>query len=340
MDNQWTLFGLDLSRFVERILLGVRQLIWGDEAGLRRFLYPPMPLFSENPTDHLDLENFALRRQVATSGDPSSFLLPERLTLARTLNLPLEAELDLASAIRYEAEANSPFPSDDTRFGWRIVSRAPDTITVLLAIASQQSIVSLVAELGQGYGHALNKSEIWASHDKAVVQLKGFGESVRRKRYLTKLSKLVIKLGALLIGFLLLLSLPAAVLGVRAGQFTEILTETEKGAEIATIARNNLMDSQDRLLSAEMFFQGRLHYGDWLNSLAGETPNSVYLTRLGLDNDRLTVSGMAVNAAEYQTILASSGLVADLTAPSAFTRDSRTGKERFTLTMKLGKISK
>ena len=70
MDNQLTLFGLDLSRFVDRILLGFRQLMWGDEAGLRRLLYPPMSVFSENPTDHLDLENFALRRQVTASEDP------------------------------------------------------------------------------------------------------------------------------------------------------------------------------------------------------------------------------------------------------------------------------
>jgi len=87
---------------------------------------------------------------------------------------------------------------------------------------------------------------------------------------------------------------------------------------------------------AREFFAGRVSYDRWLDVIADLTPDSVYLTRMGLEEDRLTISGMAENAAEYQTTLAASGLTSELSAPSAFTRDARTGLERFTLTMQLG----
>ena len=59
----------------------------------------------------------------------------------------------------------------------------------------------------------------------------------------------------------------------------------------------------------------------------------MYFNRLGLEGKTLTVSGFAKNAADYQSVLAEAGLFAEVAAPSAFTRDERVGRERFTLTM-------
>ena len=112
---------------------------------------------------------------------------------------------------------------------------------------------------------------------------------------------------------------------------------TESGSSAATAVRNELVSVENRVLTAREFFADRSLYNRWLNALSDVTPDSVYLTRLGLRGNRLTISGMAMNAAEYQTKLASSGLVSELSAPSAFTRDQKTGRERFTLTMRLGR---
>ena len=61
----------------------------------------------------------------------------------------------------------------------------------------------------------------------------------------------------------------------------------------------------------------------------------MYLTRLSLKEKRLTISGLAENAANYQNALAEAAVFSELEAPSAFTRDARVGAERFTLTMQL-----
>ena len=69
--------------------------------------------------------------------------------------------------------------------------------------------------------------------------------------------------------------------------------------------------------------------------MAEITPDEVYLYRLSIKNDLLTVSGLAVNAADYQAGLVDSALFVDVTAPAAFTLDNRVNRERFTLTMGL-----
>jgi Tfp pilus assembly protein PilN len=69
--------------------------------------------------------------------------------------------------------------------------------------------------------------------------------------------------------------------------------------------------------------------------LAAVTPDSVYLNRLSIKDNVLTVSGLAVNAADYQAVLVESGIFSDVTAPAAFTLDNRANRERFTLTMGL-----
>ena len=72
-----------------------------------------------------------------------------------------------------------------------------------------------------------------------------------------------------------------------------------------------------------------------LDSLSDATPDSVYFTRIGLANEQVTVSGMAENAAEYQTLLSGYAEFDAVVASSAFTRDTRVGLERFTLTFGL-----
>ena len=164
---------------------------------------------------------------------------------------------------------------------------------------------------------------------------RGFRRASPRHDLLEFAGKANQKITLCLIAISLLLLLPGAMLVARAGQLQDVLAVTEREAYGATSTRNALVLREDQVRVAREFFANRSLYDRWLNSLADITPDSVYLTRPQLEGDRLTISGMAVNAAEYQTVLAASGPVLELSAPSAFTRDQRSGLERFTLTMRL-----
>ena len=86
---------------------------------------------------------------------------------------------------------------------------------------------------------------------------------------------------------------------------------------------------------AGRFFSEHVSYRPWLHKVAAATPDSVYLNRLSIEEDVLTVSGLAVNAADYQAAMVETGSFSEVTAPAAFTLDNRASRERFTLTMTL-----
>ena len=116
-----------------------------------------------------------------------------------------------------------------------------------------------------------------------------------------------------------------------ASERAEVQRRTEKLVDV----RQALVESTDKLSSAASFFANKPDYRFWLHKVAEITPDDVYLNRLSLEEDQLTVSGLAVNAANYQSLLSSSKLFSGLTAQSAFTRDARAGRERFSLTMSI-----
>jgi len=335
VDNQWSLFGLDLSRLVDMAKLALQHLIWGDEAGIRRRLYPTASLVNGVA---LDLDQYAKFSSDADSNDPNqplALLFPAELSLAKTIQLPSEVEIDLAEALFFEIASHSPFANEDTCSGWRLISRDSTSITVALAIASRSSVMSFIDAQAQALETSLANCEVWTETGSALVQLEGFGDGARRALYHQRLFGMGRQLALVTLAACLLSAMPAALLAARSDQLSGVLELTELDARAAASARAEMVALEDKVLTAREFFYDRVLYDAWLNTVAELTPDSVYLTRLGLEGDRLTISGMAVNAAEYQTTLASSGLVDDLSAPSAFTRDARTGRERFTLTMRL-----
>lgn len=337
MDNQWSLFGLDLSRLGDTARLAVDQVLWGDEAALRQRFYPTARLINAEVSQTDSYAKFIQLKGQADSSEepPLALLLPTELGLTKIIELPIEAEADLANALFFEVSSHSPFSPEDTCAGWRLISRNAGSLRVALVIASRATVKTCVDEqLVSGNGPE-ESCEVWIDCEGSFVQLEGFGGGARRQVYYQQLYKHGRKLALVTLALCLLLALPAAILGARSKQLQNVLLDTESQARAAASVRTEMVELEDKVLVARQYFADRNVYDTWLNAIAAVTPDSVYLTRLGLQGDRLTISGMAENAAEYQTKLASSGLFVDLSAPAAFTRDARAGKERFTLTMQL-----
>jgi len=334
--SQWSLFGLDLERYFRSIALGVHQLFWGSESGLQKLFLPQSWLLGETQAlDMQDAENFCLSIDSSANLDSTSVLLPGSVVLTKRIELPLIAEPDLESIVRFEAELNSPFPVEDTRCGYRILVRDELQLTLILAIASRQAIESHLDAMRAEVRIDARLSEVWASHEGKLVQFAGFGEAKRKTDYLSKVSRSAIKIGLFSMAMAVIVWWPEGALSIKQQQLQELLAETEMRAGTATAARNSLLDMEDRLTAASAFYADRLLYDRWLDHVAALTPDSAYLTSMSFDKDRLTISGQAANAAELQTTLANAEILSEVTAPSAFTRDRRTDKERFTLTMQL-----
>jgi general secretion pathway protein L len=335
VENQWSLFGLDLSQLTRGLKLAIHQIIWGEESGLRRKFYPAARIINANEPIMEPYSNLIVDAGQRDSPEPLAMLFPDEFALLRTVQLPLEAEIDLGEAMYFEISSHSPFPSEDTCSGWRVTSRDADSLYIAFAIASRSTVRAYINEHAGSEITPSDELEIWTGSRDCLVQLDGFGGRARRNLYYRRLLNRGRALLLLLSAVCMLIAFPAAILAARSQQLQDVLVSIEAEARNASSLRVSTVALEGQVLAARDFFTDRAVYDFWLNAIAEVTPDSVYLTRLGLEGDRLTISGMAVNAAAYQTTLASSGLVTDLSAPSAFTRDARTGRERFTLTMRL-----
>jgi len=334
--NQWSLFGLDLERFAGSVVLGVRQLLWGSESGLLRRFMPPARLRGDvQRVEERDAAGFGLSVDSSEVAGATAVLLPDDVVLTRRIELPVMAEAELAAIAMLEAEANSPFSKEDTSFGWRVLSRDASQLILILAIASRRAIDSHLGAMLADSRYDFGEVEVWASHEGKLIQFSGFGEALRKSEYVATLSRSAAKIALLALAVAALVWWPAGALSIKERQLKDMLKETELRAGTATAARTSLIDMEDRLTAASEFYADRLLYDRWLDEVATLTPDSAYLTSMSFDKDRLTISGQAANAAALQTTLASADLLDEVTAPSAFTRDRRTGKERFTLTMQL-----
>lgn len=326
--DQLTLFGVDLSTGAAHLRLGVTQILLGDEAGLKAHMYPPAEVIHLSADDLTDLPPFELTASYA-------LVLPGPVVLLRELKLPSAAEIFLGDVVAAEVASAAPFAPEDTLLGWRISARDTDSLLLRIAVTSKRHAESALAVLPDEW-HSRDNMELWAQDGESYIVLAGFGESRRLEKYKKKLLSGALRGSAALLGLVVLLSLPAIWLSQSADKLLRYQQRVEAQTEAVVRVRDNLFSRQEKIDLAENFFATYPGYRPWLHTVAELTADSVFFNRMSFDRSNLTVSGLAANAADYQTELATSGRVSSVNAPSAFTRDVRAGKERFTLVMTLG----
>jgi Tfp pilus assembly protein PilN len=202
-------------------------------------------------------------------------------------------------------------------------------------MTARQEVESALDYAAASSGSARSEAEVWADTEQGLVMLTGFGEAARQRQYLRALGVLAGQTGLVCAAAIAVLLVPLIWLSISSAQLDTQLTETQQRAANVTTIRDALSDLEVSVAIAEDFFEDRPLYDEWLNQLAHVTPDSVFLQRLQLQSSQLTITGLAENAADYQTILASSGEFSALQAPTAFTRDTRQNRERFVLVMQL-----
>ena len=327
--NQLSLFGLDLSGLYRRALLGVDQVLWGDEVGLRAWLSPEVHYY------HLsELESLA-STEAAPATEIVQVLLPESEVLVTHMKLPVSAEIFLSEAVAAHVQSHTPFAWEETCSGSKIVERAEGSIsiTIIIVARSTADAAALVARRALAAGET--PFGLSAEAGGAVVKLDGYQHPALDAPYLENLRQFAVRTAVAVSGMAFLAMIPVIWSMQTAQQYSDMLAETELRSEGVVAVRGALAEAQERVSEAGRFFSEHVSYRPWLHKVAAATPDSVYLNRLSIEEDVLTVSGLAVNAADYQAAMAETGSFSEVTAPAAFTLDNRASRERFTLTMTL-----
>jgi hypothetical protein len=182
-DQNWELFGYDTQVIWRNWLTAWREFLWGYDSPVKARLDEIVRAEGEEGVVY-----YHAGSQVQQShSDCEAYLLPDELVLSKTLTLPLAAEADIDAVMAFEVVANSPFPEEDTGYGWKIDSRGEETLRIQLAIVS---LSATMAYLGRQYDcHDAQAREVWAEMGGEVVVLKGFGEQNRLQRYNRRLKR-------------------------------------------------------------------------------------------------------------------------------------------------------
>lgn len=333
--EETTLFGWDLSLLAKRMRLGVDQLLFGSEAGLYARFKPTAVSITE--AELLRLEEESADRLEGAAGTSAMFYeveIPKDLSLCREITVPAEAEAFLHDVVAAEVGALSPFAHGNTCWGSCITRRHANSISVKIALSE----LSLVQEHARHVADALSANtddiELFVSDGPDRIRVIQFSGAARQRAYLESLRNLALKGAIWVVAAASILSLPGIVAGHSLEKLEDLAQATQARTQEVMRIRTQFESNLTALEEASVFFAEQDDYGWWLNKIAEIAPDTVYLNRLGLLGSELTLTGLALNAAEFQTILVESELFDSLTATSAFTRD-RSGRERFTFVMTL-----
>jgi hypothetical protein len=326
-DQDYILFGWDLGIFFQRVRLGWHQIFWGDEVGLRDWFRPPV--------HHVELSAITDIRSAVESDSTPPYLavhLDEENVLSRRISFPTQVEPVLDDVLASEVAALSPFPQGETCWSHSVTRRAAGKLEVDVIIAPRTAVESALQSARLELADEHTEVEIWASGQSGPVRFDGYGSDKRDRDYIRTLSETGTRVLLGTVGVILLCAMPSLWLATTADQMETVLSETIADSGNITRTRDLMQDLLNTRETAHRFHARQVGYGPLLHRVAALTPDSIFLNRLAVDGAELTLTGLAENAAEYQSLLANSDLFSAVNAPSAFVRDTRVDRERFILT--------
>ena len=260
--------------------------------------------------------------------------------LERHLILPGLGAADLDQAVRLEVQSCSPFPPEQTVFGYRVSAGEGGARRVDLAITSRMQCEAALARAGAD----AQQAEIWLlppGAERALsvpcqpLVLRGWGETARAR---VSARGQRVALGWLVLALVLLAALlvtPIAFERLRAKQAESALGALQKQAAPQVAQREALTRSSQTLRTAGAIAAQRIALPPVLDLLTHALPDSAWLNSIRVDGDKIIITGQADDATALVTALAAAPGVSGARQPSPATRGTGETKERFSIELRV-----
>lgn len=312
--QKWELFGYDTRQVGRHWTAAWRDLLLGYDSPVRRRLDDVVSLRTESGSACYQAGK-ECHEQVT---DCNAVLLKSELVLSKELRLPLAVESELDAVLRLEVNANSPFPSADTGYGWRVVSRDDSHVRVQLAIVSLSSVM---AYLGRQYNcHDALAQEVWAKVDGDMVVISGFGEGLRETRYKKRIIRSAVMLCSAAALVVLGVGVAAGFKGLEARHVTQLMQVSTSGAAEASRMRDDLVAANDSISAANKVMENYPNPHAELARLTRLLGDSAALTDFSMTGNEVRVRGVAQDAAAIMELLTDEAAYTQVSAPQAITR--------------------
>lgn len=322
----WNLFGYDVSQLVTTFKTGWYEFLWGEGSAVREALDEPVSLLDSAGNGNCYRVGLPVDNQNTRS---QAVLLPDNLVLARVLKLPAAAEGNLAVVVALEAKASSPFPEDDTCFGWSIRQRRTGTLDVLLVICARSSVMEYLASHHDT--HDTHACEVWAEIDGTMQVIAGFGESARQQRYRRRLLRAGGGLAYCLVALVLCFAIATGMKYLDMQRVEAAYDEVRLRAARAVELREALNLGNSRVKAANKMLAERPDFYRELMRLSALLDDETWITLVDIKNGTMRINGQSPNAAAVMQKLTDESAYDEVTAPSAIRKARRSDLENFVL---------
>ena len=266
---------------------------------------------------------------------PVAVALGENYVLRQTAELPLAAEKTLRNVVGFELDRLTPFSSKDVYFDCRIVSRRPDVqkLEVDLYLATRET-VDAIREICAGWGLAPVRFDMTDSPKGETMGIHLMdGPPPRPRRPLARTVCNVLLVGVLglggFIGWANLNAKQEAADTLKA-RLTALRDEVasygalEDAANVEAARLAAVKTKSEAPLATEI-----------LDEVTRRLPERSWLIYYRLSGDRLTLSGSSDAAANLIGVFEASPLFVDAEFAEPIVQDPRSGRERFSLSLRL-----
>ena len=332
------LFGLDLRNVGRLLKLALSQLLFDPSSYLARRFQPPLWIYADGQwywSVAGDVSKSDSPKDAGAPGEGENFygvFVREEDVLFKRLRLPSSSEKFLADAIALEVDRSSPFAAEELIFGACIESRDSELLDVVVAMttrgAASRALERWRDQLPAGEG-VLSAQVCAMTKRNRIVEFEEFIDPSRNRYYLSCLRDLSMRSAAITLALVLMIAIPAASSAYRASNLADEYSRLRQEAKSIDRAVDALHAQRDIVVAISEDVEARLDFAFWLNHIAQSTPDGTRLERMSIAERSVQVLGYSDNAANYLRLLTEQPSYSEVSARSAFVRDSRSGKERF-----------
>lgn len=262
--------------------------------------------------------------------------LPEGAYLTRRLELPEATQQELHSAVRLEVEATSPFPPDDTLWGWDARTTASGGRIAHIAITARHLTRRALEAYSERAGAGGATPELWVPLECGYAVLQGFGEAPRLAAQRRQLRGFALTLGAAMLFAVLLALTPLVQKRLQVLQANAYQVAVNERA--APVLRQR--DELTRLSALKDALAPRVEGGPdvmvLLDRVSAILPDGAWLDHLEYTPAGLRMGGRADDAAALLQALQRQSGFTNVRAMSPIVREPRSGKDMFVFELELG----
>lgn len=270
---------------------------------------------------------------------PRWLVLPASAGLRRTLVLPAAATDRLREVLAFEIDRQTPFAAADVHYDARVTGRRADgQIEAELAVVPRGVLDARLAALGSIAGTV-------AGVDLAGPDGRTFGlnllSGLQRQRRVDpwmgwNLALMAVAAIALAAGLWQVLANRTAATDA----FERGVTQRAAKARLVSAEKKQLLDLVEGMSFLQSVRAGRPTTVEVLDELSRRLPDSTYLEKLSIEDDRILLIGLSNEASSLVRRLEGSPLWRSPALTGALQPDTRSGRDRFTLMAELAIVAR